>query len=76
MDKTRRRGADVRPETLGQTILNRLEMRAQDLGYKILCLDTTVQQIAARKLYEKNGYYEIERQRLSGFDVIFFKKKL
>jgi hypothetical protein len=35
-----------------------------------------VQQIAARKLYEKNGYCEIERQRLSGFDVIFFEKRL
>ena len=60
----------------GQTILNRLEIRANDLGYKILCLDTTVQQIAARKLYEKNGYCEIERQRVSEFDVIFFEKRL
>ena len=60
----------------GQTILNRLEMRADDLGYKILCLDTTVQQIAARKLYEKNGYCEIEQQKISGFDVIFFEKRL
>ena len=51
-------------------------MRADDLGYKILCLDTTVQQIAARKLYEKNGYYEIEQQKISGFNVIFFEKRL
>lgn len=67
---------DFQRQGFGQAILNRLEMRAQDLGYKTLCLDTTIQQIGARKLYEKNGYVEIERQKISGFNVIFFEKQL
>ena len=37
----------------GQLILNRLEKRAQVLGFKKLQLDTTIKQTAAQKFYEK-----------------------
>src|SRR5579884_2355574 len=45
----------------GQLILNELEARARALGYQTLHLDTSTLQIAAQKLYEKNGYREVGR---------------
>src|SRR6266508_1542098 len=43
---------------LGQQIVNALERRANTLGYSVLCLDTTVQQVAAQNFYLKNGFRE------------------
>jgi len=60
----------------GQALLGRLEARAAELGYTTLCLDTTVQQVAAQKLYLKNGYRETGRTKLYGFDVILYEKEL
>lgn len=45
-----------------QRILNELEARARTLGYQILHLDTSVLQIPAQKLYEKNGFREVGRE--------------
>ena len=39
----------------GQTMIESLEKRATELGFFELQLDTMLTQIAARKLYEKNG---------------------
>ena len=45
----------------GQLILDELEARAGALGYQILHLDTSILQIPAQKLYEKNGFREVGR---------------
>ena len=69
----------------GQRILDELEARARALGYQILHLDTSVLQIPAQKLYEKNGFREVGRdiyQQQVGRDahqpleVILYEKQL
>ena len=60
----------------GQAILTRLERRAVELGLLHLHLHTTVQQVAAQKLYEKNGYAQTGRTRFAGFDVLIYEKTL
>lgn len=60
----------------GQIILSELEKRARALGYTTLHLDTSVVQLAARKLYEKNGYHEVGRDNYKGLEVILFEKQL
>lgn len=59
----------------GQRILRALEERAVVLGYMSLHLDTTVQQIAARRMYEKNGYRETGRGEIGPFECVFFEKE-
>jgi GNAT superfamily N-acetyltransferase len=69
----------------GQLILEELEARARALGYQILHLDTSILQIPAQKLYEKNGFREVGRdtyQQEIGKDtyqqleVILYEKQL
>jgi GNAT superfamily N-acetyltransferase len=60
----------------GRLVLERLETRARELGYRTLCLDTTVGQTAARAFYRDEGYLETGRMRLGPFDVILFEKHL
>ncbi len=60
---------------LGQLMLNKLEDKARQLGYKELHLDTTTKQIPAQKLYEKNGYRQASRISYAGLDIIFYIKK-
>jgi ribosomal protein S18 acetylase RimI-like enzyme len=67
---------DYQRRGFGQAILSRLEARAAELGYTVLSLGTTVQQTAAQRLYEKNGYAETGRTRMLGFDVIRYEKRL
>ncbi|HET8845204.1 MAG TPA: GNAT family N-acetyltransferase [Ktedonobacteraceae bacterium] len=45
----------------GQRILEKLEACARALGYQILHMDTSLLQIPAQKLYEKNGFREVGR---------------
>jgi Acetyltransferases len=61
---------------LGQAILNQLEAKAILLGYRELCLDTTTLQIAAQKMYEKNGFTEVRRGLMPPFEVIYYHKSL
>jgi ribosomal protein S18 acetylase RimI-like enzyme len=61
---------------LGQIIYNELEARARALGYKILHLDTSIVQIPAQKLYEKNGFREVGRDIYQGLEVILYEKQL
>ncbi len=58
----------------GQAILTALERRAVELGYKKLHLDTAVQQEAARRLYEGNGYREVRRGKKGAIDCVFYEK--
>lgn len=62
---------------LGQMMLELLEKRAKELGYKVILLDTTINQSAAQKMYEKNGYTEIRRE-IEGWplETIFYQKEL
>ena len=61
---------------IGQTLLDVLELRAADLGYAKLKLDTTVGQTAARRLYTKNGYREVGRGTVGPFACLYFEKDL
>ena len=61
---------------LGQIILSELEARAHAMSYTTLHLDTSVLQVAAQKLYEKNGYREVGRDNYGGLDVILYEKHL
>ena len=47
---------------------------AAELGYSTLHLDTTVNQRAARCLYEGNGYRELRRGRIGSFDCDFYER--
>lgn len=67
---------DYQGRGFGQIILSELEARARALGYKILHLDTSVLQIPAQRLYEKNGYREVGRDIYGGLEVILYEKQL
>ena len=61
----------------GQVILDVLEKEAVKRGYKTLCLDTTILQVAAQKMYLKNGYAEVRRTKQGfPFETIFYEKRL
>lgn len=47
----------------GQMILDALEKRAKELGYKKIRLNTSLKQVPAQKFYEKNRYKEIRREK-------------
>ena len=59
---------------IGQKILDGLHHRAVELGYTRLHLETTVQQVAARRLYEKNGYVEVGRGTVGPFRCINYER--
>lgn len=61
---------------IGQRILDELEARARTLGYTTLHLDTSTLQIAAQKLYEKNGFHEVGREPLRHIEIILYEKEL
>ena len=48
--------------------------RAKQLGYKQLHLDTSEQLVAARHLYEKNGYREVTRGKVGAFTIIQYEE--
>jgi ribosomal protein S18 acetylase RimI-like enzyme len=60
---------------IGQTLLDSLHRRAAELGYKTLHLDTTVQQTAAQRLYEKNGYRQTGRGTVGPFECLYYERK-
>ena len=71
---TRMRGAPAfQGRGIGQTLLDALHRRAAELGYATLHLDTTVQQTAARRLYEKNGYREVGRGPVGPFECVYYE---
>ena len=61
----------------GQIILDFLEKRAKELGYKIIELDTSIRQVSAQRFYEKNGYRVIRRETEGWIvEAIFYQKEL
>ena len=74
---TRMRVAPVfQGKGIGQRLLDKLHDRAAQLGYASLHLDTTVQQTAARRLYEKNGYEEAGRGTVGPFRCVYYERKI
>ena len=67
---------DYQGRGLGQIILSELEARARALSYTTLHLDTSVLQVPAQKLYEKNGFCEVGRDNYNGLEVILYEKQL
>jgi ribosomal protein S18 acetylase RimI-like enzyme len=65
---------DFQRRGLGHLILEELEARAQALGCRAIHLDTTDEQIAARRLYESAGYRETGRRQTGRFLFIDFTK--
>lgn len=60
----------------GQAILDELTERAKALGYSRLVLDTTSRMLPAQKLYLKNGFVEVAREKRRTLEIIFFEKNL
>lgn len=60
----------------GQIILDELEVRARALGYQTLHLDTSILQVPAQRLYEKNGFREVGHDVYQGLEVILYEKQL
>ena len=60
----------------GQLILTELIARAHVLGYKTLHLDTSVLQVPAQKLYEKNGFRKVGGDIYNNLEVILYEKQL
>jgi GNAT superfamily N-acetyltransferase len=60
----------------GQAMLDALHRRASELRYPTLRLDTTVQQLAAQRLYLKNGYREAGRGTVGPFDCILYERDI
>jgi ribosomal protein S18 acetylase RimI-like enzyme len=67
---------DFQGRGFGQQILDELEARALAMGYTKLHLDTSVVQVAAQKLYMKNGFKETGREVHRGLECIFFDKSI
>ncbi len=60
----------------GTQILQTLEQRARDFGYLTLRLDTTVRQVAAQRLYAKQGFQEVCRTGDGDFTTVIMEKSL
>jgi GNAT superfamily N-acetyltransferase len=58
---------DFQRRGFGQAILDALEAKARDLGYKMIHLDTSTIQTAAQRFYAKNGYVETGREKRAWF---------
>jgi ribosomal protein S18 acetylase RimI-like enzyme len=67
---------DYQGRGFGQIILSELEARARAMGYKTLYLDTSILQVPAQKLYEKNGFREVGRDKYQDLAVILYEKQL
>ncbi|MDP2919073.1 MAG: tRNA (adenosine(37)-N6)-dimethylallyltransferase MiaA [Dehalococcoidia bacterium] len=67
---------DYQRKDFGQAILNALEERAHQLGYRELCLDTTTKQVPAQKLYEKNGFVDSGHWHIGELEIISYRKIL
>ncbi len=58
----------------GGRMFDALEQRAREMGYRGFCLDTSVLQVSAQKLYLSRGCIETGRVHHDGFDCIEYEK--
>jgi ribosomal protein S18 acetylase RimI-like enzyme len=61
---------------IGQLLLTKLEEIAKEKGYTRLVLDTSIHQLSAQKLYQKNNYKEIRREIIRGIECIIYEKEI
>ena len=67
---------DFQGRGFGQLMLTELIARARLIGYKTLHLDTSVLQVPAQKLYEKNSFREVGRDIHQNIEVVLYEKQL
>lgn len=68
---------DYQRRGFGQEIIEELEKRAKDMGYKKMILDSHPKWTKAQNFYKKNGYRETGRGMLGGkYPAIFYEKEL
>ncbi len=67
---------DYQGRGYGQIILDELESCARALGYQTLHLDTSILQLPAQRLYEKNGFSVVGRTKYQELEVILYEKQL
>ncbi len=60
----------------GAAVVTVLEARAVELGYRILCADTTVKQPVAIELYRSSGWRETGREVTGTTVTVYFEKVL
>ncbi len=66
---------DFQRRGYGALMLETLEERGRELGYSVLCADTTLQQSAAVALYRKYGWRELRREE-RGVSVVLYVEKV
>lgn len=76
--KRMRTAPDLWRRGYGQAMLERLEGRARELGFRRLVLDTGEPNVNAIGLYEKNGYTKVKQERKPylPFDSVFYEKMI
>jgi ribosomal protein S18 acetylase RimI-like enzyme len=67
---------DFQRHGFGQQILSALEARAREMGYASMHLETTVQQVAAQRLYERNGFVQTGTGTYDDFKLLIYEKPL
>lgn len=66
-----------RRKHIATEILKRIEQKAIEIGYKAISPNTSINEVEAQKLYEKNGYVEIKRILVgTPEERIYFEKRL
>jgi ribosomal protein S18 acetylase RimI-like enzyme len=61
---------------IGKMILSKLEESSIDKGYSTLILETSDKQTAAHALYRNSGFVEIKKERIDGYNCMWYEKKL
>lgn len=67
---------DFRRKGYGTMILSKLLESAMNLNYLEISLDTTRQNVASQRLYEKCGFVRLKETIIDGIDVVFYEKKI
>ena len=67
---------DCQRRGYAQTILQKLIELAAEIGYTELCLDATVDNIPAQRLFEKCGFTKTHEGKVGIYDLVFYGKKL
>lgn len=60
----------------GSVLLAGLEVRARELGYRELRLDTAITQTAAQRMFLSAGFREVGRGQFAGVEVVYFAKSV
>ncbi len=68
---------ELQGQGIGRSLLTLLEKQIVDHGYTSIELNTTINQVAAQKLYENTGYQEIRRETEGWpMELIIYRKEL